>query len=309
MQTKEFLVFKDHLIDYLRNFIKGLQRNVGAIDEELRLLPDEIKQRIFDKIVDYELSIPRMDVEVSRGKISEKTIGRYQSIYDWFVQENGQENEAAKLFDATNDIIRRITRYAAQISEKNAMGANRREEYRKVAEMFMKCKDIREAHKMSAMVFGLEQPFHIKGDLIRETDSMNQSVYEEMPLDIKLKPRVRTYREKTNRSAIRESTEDKKEARKRILEKQREEMEKIQALEQDGRIDFANLPVIEPRIREILLKWLSNAVEDSTSMARTESGRRYLLDRSREQEKCVIHCEDGNLTMPHFQIVFQEDVK
>jgi len=162
---------------------------------------------------------------------------------------------------------------------------------------------------MSAMVFGLEQPFHIKGDLIRETDSMNQSVYEEMPLDIKLKPRVRTYREKTNRSAIRESTEDKKEARKRILEKQREEMEKLQALEQDGRIDFANLPVIEPRIREILLKWLSNAVEDSTSMARTESGRRYLLDRSREQEKCVIHCEDGNLTMPHFQIVFQEDVK
>lgn len=115
MQTKEFLVFKDHLIDYLRNFIKGLQRNVGAINEELRLLPDEIKQRIFDKIVDYELSIPRMDVEVSRGKISEKTLGRYQSIYDWFVRENGQENEAAKLFDATNDIIRRITRYAAQI--------------------------------------------------------------------------------------------------------------------------------------------------------------------------------------------------
>ena len=115
MQTKEFLVFKDHLIDYLRNFIKGLQRNVGSIDEELRLLPDEIKQRIFDKIVDYELSIPRMDVEVSRGKILEKTLGRYQSIYDWFVRENGQENEAAKLFDATNDIIRRITRYAAQI--------------------------------------------------------------------------------------------------------------------------------------------------------------------------------------------------
>ncbi len=87
---------------------------MGAIDEELRLLPDEIKQRIFDKIVDYELSIPRMDVEVSVGKYW-KNARRYQSIYDWFVRENGQENEAAKLFDATNDIIRRITRYAAQI--------------------------------------------------------------------------------------------------------------------------------------------------------------------------------------------------
>ena len=309
MHTKQFLVFKDRLIEYLRSFIKGLQRNVGVIEESLCMQKEEMKNQVFEKVVDYELSIPRMDVEVSKEMIWQKVKGRYQSIYDWFVGKEGQENEAGKLFDATNDIIRRITRYAAQISEKNAMGANRREEYRKVAEMFMKCKDIREAHKMSAMVFGLEQPFHIKGDLIRETDSMNQSVYEEMPLDIKLKPRVRTYREKTNRSAIRESTEDKKEARKRILEKQREEMEKIQALEQDGRIDFANLPVIEPRIREILLKWLSNAVEDSTSMARTERGRRYFLDRSREQEKCVIHCEDGNLTMPHFQIVFQEEVK
>lgn len=41
-----------------------------------------------------------------------------------------------KAFDATNDIIRRITRYAAQLSEKNALGANRKEEYRKVAELF-----------------------------------------------------------------------------------------------------------------------------------------------------------------------------
>ncbi len=65
--------------------------------------------------MDFELSFPCMHGEVNRGKILEKTLGRYQSIYDWFVRENGQENEAAKLFDATNDIIRRITRYAAQI--------------------------------------------------------------------------------------------------------------------------------------------------------------------------------------------------
>ena len=38
MRTKEFLVFKDKLVDYLRNFIKGLQRNVGVIEEHLRFL-------------------------------------------------------------------------------------------------------------------------------------------------------------------------------------------------------------------------------------------------------------------------------
>ena len=36
MRTKEFLVFKDRLIEYLRSFIKGLQRNVGVIEECLK---------------------------------------------------------------------------------------------------------------------------------------------------------------------------------------------------------------------------------------------------------------------------------
>ena len=200
-------MFKDRLIEYLRSFIKGLQRNVGVIEESLCMQKEEMKNQVFEKVVDYELSIPRMDVEVSKEMIWQKVKGRYQSIYDWFVGNEGQENEAGKLFDATNDIIRRITRYAAQLSEKNALGANRKEEYRKVAELFLQCQDMEEAHKMSAMVFGMECPQHITGDLVRETDSMNIGVYEEQPMEISLKPRIRTYREKSRRSAIRESAD------------------------------------------------------------------------------------------------------
>ena len=307
MHTKEFLVFKDRLIEYLRSFIKGLQRNVGVIEESLRLLDEEIKNHVFEKVVDYELSIPRMDVEVSKEMIEQKIQGRFQSIYDWFVGNEGKENEAGKLFDATNDIIRRITRYAAQLSEKNALGANRKEEYRKVAELFLRCQDVEEAHKMSAMVFGMECPQHLAGELVRETDSMNIGVYEEQPLEIGLKPRVRTYREKSMRSAIRESAEQKQETRRKMLEKQREEMEKLRKLEKDGKIDFADLPVLEPRIREILLKWISDAMESADFSARTDDGRRYFLDRNCAEEKCVVYCEDGNFTMPKMSIVFQEE--
>ena len=307
MHTKEFLVFKDRLIEYLRSFIKGLQRNVGVIEESLRLLDEEIKNHVFEKVVDYELSIPRMDVEVSKEMIEQKIQGRFQSIYDWFVGSEGKENEAGKLFDATNDIIRRITRYAAQLSEKNALGANRKEEYRKVAELFLRCQDVEEAHKMSAMVFGMECPQHLAGELVRETDSMNIGVYEEQPLEIGLRPRVRTYREKSRRSAIRESAEQKQETRRKMLKKQKEEMEKLRKLEKDGKIDFADLPVLEPRIREILLKWISDAMESADFSARTDDGRRYFLDRSYAEEKCVVYCEDGNFTMPKMSIVFQEE--
>ena len=309
MRTNEFLVFKDRLVEYLRSFVKGLQRNVGVIEENLRVQKEEVWEIIFEKIINYELLIPRMEVEeITRPMIEQKIRGRFQSIYNWFVGAEGTENEEGKLFDATNEIIRRITRYAAQLSEKNALGANRKEEYKKVAELFLRCRDMSEAHKMSAMVFGLEQSYHLAGELIRETDSMNQGVYEEAPLQISLKPRVRTYREKSKRSGIRETTEQKRETRRKLLQQQKEEMQKLQQLERNGRIDFAELPVLEPRIREILLKWLSDAMEDTDFTARTDDGRRYVLDRSRVGEKCIVHCEDGNFTMPRMAIVFQEEM-
>ena len=143
MHTKEFLVFKDRLIEYLRSFIKGLQRNVGVIEECLSQQDTSVREQVFEKIVAYELSIPRMDVEITQKMLEEKIRGRFQSIYDWFVGSEGQDNEAAKLFDATNEIIRRITRYAAQLSERNALGANRKEEYKKVAELFLRCEESR----------------------------------------------------------------------------------------------------------------------------------------------------------------------
>ena len=82
---------------------------------------------------------------------------------------------------------------------------------------------------------------------------------------------------------------------------------KVAELKKDGKIDFATLPVIEMRVREILLKWLSDAMENVSFQARTEDGRRFFLDRSHMDEKCVVHCEDGNFTMPHMTIEFLED--
>ena len=77
MRTKEFLVFKDRLIEYLRSFIKGLQRNVGVIEECLKTQESDMREAVFDKIVEYELLIPRMEVEVSETMIRQKAEGRF----------------------------------------------------------------------------------------------------------------------------------------------------------------------------------------------------------------------------------------
>lgn len=58
MHTKEFMVFKDRLIEYLRSFIKGLQRNVGVIEEYLRMLDEKTKNKCLRKLQRTNLQFP-----------------------------------------------------------------------------------------------------------------------------------------------------------------------------------------------------------------------------------------------------------
>ena len=49
MKTREFLLFKDRLIEYLRSFVKGLQANVSAIEQKLRNMDRETVHQILEK--------------------------------------------------------------------------------------------------------------------------------------------------------------------------------------------------------------------------------------------------------------------
>lgn len=307
MKSQAFLLFKDRLIEYLRNFVRSLQMNVGTIEEILESLEKNQAEMVLEKAVEYDLSIPRMDMEeVTREQRLDLAQGRFASIRDWFVGKGGGDNEAGKLFDATNDIIRRITRYAARISEQNTLGINRREEYRKLAETFLQCRDLAEAHCLGASVFGLEQTRHIRGEGSRETDSMNSSVYEEPALEVVLRNRSRTGREKGHRSPVQDTSAERARVLREALEKQAQEQKKLAALEQDGRIDFAHLPVVEPQVREILLQWISRALENRERVGRTENGRNYRLEQLPDRPPCVLRCTDGELTMPALALVFED---
>ena len=174
MHTQEFLLFKDKLVEYLRNFVTSLQRNVGVIEELLQALSPSLCEAVLEKVNAYEAAIPRME-QVAPETIAENNRGKLESIRRWFQTSEGEDNEAGKLFDATNDIIRRITRFAMEMSEKSAMGSNRREEYRKVAELFLACEDLSEAHQLSACIFGVETPRHLRSEVEANSQSMNMS--------------------------------------------------------------------------------------------------------------------------------------
>lgn len=306
MKTTEFLVFKERLIEYLRNFVKSLQTNVASIEQSLKNLDREILKQLLEEIIQYELSIPRIDVEVREDMITDKIAGRWKSLEEWFSGTEGKESEAAKVFDTTNEIIRKITRYAARISEMSNSGANRREEYHKVALMFSKCKDIYEAHRLAASVFGIEKPLHLKGIPGRQTESINSGVFEEEPHVVTVTPRVRTYKEKAKRSGIIDRSKEKEEMRLATIKRLEEERRLLKSYIRENRLEFAALPEIEPYVRDVFLTWLSKALENKSLQGKTEDGQVYHVEQPEAEESCILKSLDGNLTMPAYTIVFEE---
>ena len=84
-------MFKDRLIEYLRSFVKSLQVNVTAIEQQLRSVDREVVNQILQKVTEYELSIPRMDTEIDEQMIYDKMKGRWESISEWFSGKDGME--------------------------------------------------------------------------------------------------------------------------------------------------------------------------------------------------------------------------
>ena len=307
MKTKEFLIFKDRLIEYLRSFVKSLQMNVTMIEKFLADVPGEIIHTLLEKVVAYELSIPRIDVEINEEQIWNKMQGRWDSIYDWFLGKSQGGSEAGKVFDTTNEIIRKITRYAARISEQSSSGANRREEYAKLAKMFSRCDSMESAHRLSASVFGIEKPLHLKGEIERKTESINSGVYEEEAKKFTVMPRVRNYREKSRRTGIVERTREKEQMREESLRQLERQRKLLSGYVTENRLEFRNLPVIEPYVRDVFLMWLSKALEHKNKKAKTEDGRNYYIEESSGQEQCIVTCEDGTFQMPAYVLVFEEE--
>ena len=307
MKTTEFLVFKDRLIEYLRSFVRSLQVNAAFIEQCLKNTDRQVLRCLLEKIIQYELLIPRIDVEVKEDLIADKVYGRWQSLEEWFTGTDGKDSEAAKVFDTTNEIIRKITRYAARISEMSNAGANRREEYHKVAVMFSKCKNIFEAHRLAAVVFGIEKPLHLKGLPWRQTESINSGVFEEEPYIVTVTPRIRTYKEKAKRSGIVDRSKEKEEMWLATIQRLEEERRLLKSYIQDNRLEFAKLPEIEPHVRDVFLTWLSKALENKSLQGKTEDGQVYRVEKSDTEEICILKSSDGNLQMPAYVIVFEKN--
>lgn len=159
MKSAAFIAYKDSIIEYLREFITGLQTNSYWIEEKLRTFDGQLVETVLQKVFTNEMAIPRLEI-VGEREILANIRGRWQSFRQWFLGSEHRSSEVVKLFELTNELIRKITRYAAQIVENLNSAANRKEEYKKLAALFLSCAEMAECHKLSALAFGVFNSRH-----------------------------------------------------------------------------------------------------------------------------------------------------
>lgn len=307
MKSVEFVLHKDKFIKYLNEFVQELQHHSKRIEQILVKSIPVVESTILEKVIQSELDIPHTLLELHGNaelSIRENVMGKWNSLKEWFLDAQGHECECKKVLKITNDVIRNIIQNAALIVQIQNWGISRKDDYRKFLELFMKCENLEEAHRLSAHVFGIQKIQHFKTNEPRESDVINNSIYTEEPSTFLLKPHTRNYREKKDRRGFADKTFEKMIQRQSYLRCAEIQKEIVLRYIKDNKVIFSEIEeVISVDTRNTFLQWIAQANMNSQRLGRTEYGQEYRLVR--KEGNCVLRCEDGTLTMPEYILEFK----
>ena len=168
----------------------------------------------------------------------------------------------------------------------------------------MLCRNMDEAHRLSAHVFGVQGMQHLKTNSPKELDGANHSVYAEKAAEFYIKPHATTYREKKDKRSFTDKSLEKMIQRQAYLKKINDQREMVLRYVKDNKIVFSEIEGIVPEsTKNIFLQWIATANMNTQKIGLTEYGQEFRLIR--EKGDCVLRCEDGDLTMPAYVMEFK----
>lgn len=304
MLTEAFLVYKEALTEYLRNFVTSLQRTSFRIEGLLQETTPELVWRLADVLADYELSIPRLDERPAKEQIVNNYLEQWQVLQSWFLGDDLRESDLLYLQNATNETIRRLTRFAQRLGESRHNLRSRRTDYLHLAQWFAGLDSLEEAHRLSACVFGVFHTRHFLVEEPKQTERSDVEVWDEPSAVLTIRPRVRSYHEKVKPNAVVDRSRQKQAAMAAYLSQKASEQQVVENLIRQERIAVGELPEISPFIRKTLLTWIGKSIGCPDRRAKTDSGRVFKL-RLLSNRRVLLRCEDGVLEMPDYILEFE----
>ncbi|MCK9906040.1 DUF2397 domain-containing protein, partial [Frankia sp. Cpl3] len=136
---------------------------------------------------------------------------QWEGIWQWFLGDgSGRGSDLEDLQRETNEAIRRIARYAQRMGERQSSMRSRRADYLYLAKWFASLEDAKQAHCLSAAIFGISRMKHIWVDTPKATEDIYAAIWDMKPSEFAVKPRVQEYRERTRPGKIEAKAEEKK---------------------------------------------------------------------------------------------------
>jgi uncharacterized protein (TIGR02677 family) len=311
MMTEQFLLYKDKVTDYLRRFMMGLQRSSYQIEGLLEQVNRALLNDIFHRIADYEVSIPRFETTpLVKEDLVKRYYDQWEGIWQWFLGDgSGRGSDLEDLQRETTEAIRRITRYAQRMGERQSSMRSRRADYLYLAKWFASLEDVKEAHCLSAAVFGISRMRHMWVDTPKVTEDIYSTIWDMKPAEYVVKPRVQEYRERTRPSKIDSKEEEKKAMLAEYLKQKAERQARLNQIFAGYRVSVRELPVIEPFVRQTLLGWIGKSMASPGREGKTDDGRRFKVVESGTGERVRLRCTDGILEMPDYVLYFLDESK
>lgn len=309
-EIMEFISYKQKFVSILKNFVRELQTNSRRLEKTIENIKEKMENKILFLIIKAEIENQEMNLnkifltpEELKENVEENIKGKWESLKNWFVSSEERKSECRQFLDITGEIIRKILQDAFFLTQKQSWGINKKEEYKKILKMFSECEDIKEAHKLSAHVFGIQNIRHYVTEISKGTESIEESIYDEKCGEYKLESHNRVYKPKLEKSGFENRDDIKEKFRLEYKEKLEENKKMIKKYLSRGKLDISKIEgEVSSDFRKFILNMISAANLSENKISTTEYGQKYKMVQL--EERFVLKCEDGNLEMPKFIFEF-----
>lgn len=305
LQSTVFLEYKNKIVQYLNDFIKEYLNQADVISNILKSMGPDFETILVNRLEKSEKSIPKINADFNYQKYNQINLGKWRSIYKWFVNTT-DKSEGTRLLEITSSLISRLTKCANSLMDLHGNMIKRKEEYKYICKLFDKMSNLNEVRNLSNAVFGIYKVKHFKGISNKNTDSLVNS-YEVLPTIISILPNDKKIKSEKRHSVI----VDKTNIKKKILEEyEKEETKKKEMLKRF--VDTKEI-VLKGKVnltkeeRGYLLNLISRTGTSDDYFKEPLFGLNYKVNFDNSKEICKIISEDGIFTLPSLSITFVGD--
>lgn len=308
MATESFLIYKDSLTHYLRNFMQGLQRYSLIIEGLLKGLDEQTVERYIGQVSQDEAAKPLLDVQETPEERRQRLYDTWEAFVAWFLGRGNQESEVRGFERATKNTIAKIVRSALRIQESRRLGVSRQRELEYLGRWFFSLEDMEEAHQLAAYAFGLYKTRHFQGSDTGETESPDASMWDEPPQQRALTAKSRRRLRENATAAVRSRRREQEQQRQEWLARRREEERLLRQFLAQGEVAMSDLPHLSRAVFSQLLDWLGQCLASPSRTILTSEGIRIELDVPPGQERTIIETDDGQLELPNYRLRFSQGI-